>query len=224
MKTLALSGWAQPADAVANAIAPDAAIFDYSDYPSAEASFAGLQKFADAEQVIGWSLGGQLALRAMAAGILKPKSLVLIGVPYQFLQSPQVKTAMDPLTYTTFRNNYAADPARTSARFHALVAKGDQKFRSVMDQLDHHEAVADTSRWLPWFDVLGEVSLHDVDLSATPAALIIHGEADGIVPVAQAEMLANALPSAHLQRWEGAAHAPHLHDAARLREAIAALG
>lgn len=222
MSVLTLSGWATPADAIAKALAPGAATFDYSNYSSVEASFKGLAQFHDVEHVIGWSMGGQLALRAIANGIIKPRRLTLISVSYQFRQSPEVKAAMDTLTYTTFRDNYARDPERTAARFKALTAKGDSKFKKVMDQLDLHADVTDTNRWLPWLDDLGHTSLAALDLSKVPHTTLIHGTEDAIVPVAQSRLLAERLPNVWLEEWEGVAHAPHLHDAERLKEAMAA--
>jgi len=218
---LTLSGWAQPSDAVARAIAPEAAWFDYSAYPNAAASFEALHTFREHEHVIGWSMGGQLALRAIAAGVLRPRKLTLIAAPYQFVRTPSLAQAMDTLTFTTFRENYVTDPERTAGRFHALVAKGDARFREVMSGLSHHAQVLDTGRWLPWLDDLGATSLAGLDLTAVPETSIIHGTHDAIVPIAQAQLLADAIPSARIERWEGVAHAPHLHDATRLRELLA---
>lgn len=222
MSTLTLSGWATPADAVAKAIAPDAATFDYSDYPSAEASFEGLRQFRDVEHIIGWSTGGQLALRAIADGVFRPARVTLIGVPFQFVQSADLKAAMDPFTFTTFRENYIEQPERTASRFQALVAKGDSLFKQVVGKLHLHHEVTETERWLPWLDELGTASLAGLDLSMIPQVTIIHGTADTVVPVAQSALLAKAIPNATLQQWEGVAHAPHLHDSARLMAALSA--
>lgn len=219
---LTLSGWTQPSDAVARALAPDAATFDYSDYATLEASFEGLRAFADAEAIIAWSLGGQVALRAIAAGVLRPKRLTLIATPYQFVQSATRKHAMDAQTFQTFRDNYAQDPKRTSARFHALVAKGDSQASHILKQLEHHPAVLDTQCWLPWLDMLGTSNLDGIDLRHMPPTTIIHGTRDAIVPIQQARLLAEMLPQAWLEEWDGAAHAPHLHDRERLQEALAA--
>jgi len=219
MSSLTLSGWTQPSEALLG-VEPGAAVFDYSEFASPEASFAGLAKFKDVTNVIAWSMGGQLALRAIAAGVLAPKHLTLIATPYQFVSDAAVK-AMDPLTFEQFRENYAGNPARTKTRFHGLVAKGDREFSRVLSELSHHPMVEDTARWLPWLDDLGRASLKDVSFKNMPPTLIVHGTEDAIVPVAQATLLAQKIPGAQVSIWEGAAHAPHVHDLSRLRAEIA---
>lgn len=222
MKILTLSGWAQPGDALARSLSlHHAGIFDYSDYPDVSTSFEGLRAFADVESVVAWSMGGQLALRAIAAGILRPRHLTLIAAPYQFVRNADFSEAMDPVTYRRFRDNYASDPARTKNRFHALVAKGDAEMKRVLPLLDHHPEVENTARWLPWLEELAAYSLHAADLAAIPPTLLVHGTEDAIVPLAQSEVLAQRLPDATLVRWEGVAHAPHLRDAMRLLHDIA---
>lgn len=217
MSSLILSGWTQPIDALA-AIAPDAQQFDYSRYDSPEASFEGLENFKHTQHVIAWSMGGQLALRAIAAGVLAPEHLTLIAAPYQFVG----QGGMDPLTFEQFRANYARNPARTKTRFHGLVAKGDKDFSRVMEMLGHHPEVENTARWLPWLDDLGQASLAGMDLSAAPPTLLLHGTEDHIVPFGQSARLAAQLPQVELSCWDEVGHAPHVHDATRLRAEIAA--
>lgn len=219
MKTLMLSGWGQPADAMAH-VAPDAATFDYSVYATTEQAVEALHLFRDAEHIVGWSLGGQLALHAIAAGALHPRRLTLIGVPFQFVKGGAVDHGMDRFTFDTFRSNYATDPERTATRFHSLLAKGDREARSVMQGLSNHPEIANAARWLPWLDALDRQPPSMLALRIAPATTIIHGSQDAIVPVAQAHMLAAALPDARVDIWDGAAHAPHLHDSARLRSAM----
>ena len=215
-ETLLLSGWTQPVDAL-KGIAPEGATFDYSDYSSPEASFEALSKnHKHTKCVIAWSMGGQLALRAIIAGALAPQRLVLIAAPYRFVGSD----GMDPVTFAQFRANYIENPARTKTRFHGLVAKGDGDFTNVREMLGHHPEVENTARWLQWLDDLAARELTSEQLKNIPPTLIIHGENDHIVPVAQGEWLARHLPEAKLERWADTGHAPHLHDTARARASI----
>jgi pimeloyl-ACP methyl ester carboxylesterase len=195
----------------------DAVLFDYSDYPNPGAAIEALGKI-NPTHVVGWSMGGQLALRAITAGALVPKHLTLIAAPYRFVGAD----GMGDETFRLFRESYIADAARTKTRFHGLIAKGDAKQKQVMGMLGHHKQVLDTARWLPWLDAL---ALHVVDVStlaSLPPTLIIHGMNDAIVPHAQSEHLAAHLPHAQLNRWAEVGHAPHAHDAARMQAEIAA--
>jgi pimeloyl-[acyl-carrier protein] methyl ester esterase len=219
MNILTLSGWTQPSDAITEHL-PGAVYIDYSEYPDAVTSFDGLKPFATVPHVVAWSMGGQLALLAVRAGILTPKRLTLVAAPYQFVADNNVKEAMDPLIFDQFRENYARHPARSKTRFHALIAKGDRHHARVMAALRHHPQIEHTPRWLPWLDALGRTSLYGCDFSALPPTLLIHGENDAIVPCAQSNYLANALPHARLEQWPDCGHAPHLHDPVTFHERI----
>lgn len=215
MNTLTLSGWAQPHDALTAHI-PGSIAFDYSDYPSPTASFEGLQHYADIPYIIGWSMGGQLALRAIAAGVLKPKHLTIIGTPWQFVGDD----GMDAHTYALFRDTYIKNPARHKERFPALLAKGDRNAREIIRAITHHPDVDNTHRWLPWLEELSRYSFTEDAHAILPPTLVIHGTQDAIVPVAQARMFAQTLPMVHIALWEAVGHTPHLHDPQRLLKEI----
>lgn len=219
MSTLLLSGWTQPIDALAH-LEEGATPFDYSDYADADAAIEALRE-TKPSRVIAWSMGGQMALRAMAAGALRPNHLTLIAAPMQFVSDANMK-GMDPTTFSLFRESYARDPARTKTRFHGLVAKGDRDMKRVMGLLGHHLEVENVARWLPWLDDLAAHRLDESALASAPATLIIHGMNDAIVPFAQSERLARLLPHVQLNAWAEVGHAPHVHDADRLRAEIAA--
>ena len=218
--TLILSGWSQAAEGLLP-LAAGARSFDYSAYPTPEAAIAALGAQAP-RYVIAWSLGGQLALRAIAAGALRPQHLTLIAAPTQFIHRDATLGGMDATTYQLFHDSYARDPARTAARFHTLVAKGDRDAQRVMERLTHHPDLTNTGRWLPWLTALAAHTLDVSTLASAPPTLIIHGMNDAIVPPSQSQHLAQHLPRARLSLWAHVAHAPHAHDPARLRAEIAA--
>lgn len=220
MSLLTFSGWGQPADALSHALQLEhAQLFDYSHYAGMDPAIDALHG-THAEHVVAWSLGGQLALHAIARGALSADRLTLIGVPFQFVQTDAYADAMDRFTFETFCDNYARDPARTATRFQGLLAKGDSRFKQVMAAFRNHPQIDDAARWLPWLHALDHAPVAVIDLRHTPATTIIHGSEDGIVPVAQAHALAAALPHATVEMWQGVAHAPHLHAPERLRAVL----
>ncbi len=218
MSTLLLSGWTQPADALLH-LTIDGVLLDYSDYSPQEAIEA--LRHVQADNIIAWSLGGQLALQAIAAGALKPKHVTLIATAHQFV-GDGVSKGMDPVTFELFRESYAKDPARAKARFHALTSKGDSEPKKVMAELRHHPEAENTARWLPWLNALGANTFDISTIASEVPMLIIHGMNDAIVDHTQGQTLAKQLPRAQLNSWSVVCHAPHLHDAERLRQEIVA--
>jgi pimeloyl-ACP methyl ester carboxylesterase len=219
MRHVLLSGWAQPADALLH-LAPDALAFDYSLYGSADEAIKAL-KAQNPSHIIAWSLGGQLALRALAKGALHLKHLTLIAAPMQFVSDESLK-GMDATTYQLFRDSYASDPIRTKARLHALIAKGDRETKQVMAMLSHHAKVDEVAHWLPWLEDLAAHRLDIGALASAPPTLIIHGMNDAIVPFEQSEALVKRLPRAELMAWAEVGHAPHMHDSQRMIAEISA--
>lgn len=215
---LTLSGWTQPADAVARALLPQAATFDYSAYATVDAAIEALgAQYAHIRHVVAWSMGGQLLMRALAAGALIPSHVTLIAPPFEFVHDAH---GMDAFTFSQFRQNYATDAARSKTRFHGLIAKGDVHHKRIVGELAHHHAVEDTSRWLPWLEDLGRTGLQNFTWTAIPKTQLIHGVNDVIVPVAQAQLYASKFPEIQIEIWEDCGHAPHLHAPDKLRARI----
>lgn len=215
---LTLSGWGQPHDAL-KSIAPGATHIDYAGYGSVEAALAAI---ADAgrghDTVIGWSLGGQLAARAIAAGSLKPKRLVLIAAPFRFVGG---EIGMGPDTYKKFCDNYARNPARTLTKAWALIHQGDTHAGYVEKQLEAQDKNAVLQQdWLRWLDEMDGFSFSAIPLTGMPETLLIHGEKDVVVTPGQSRHFAKLLPQAKLITLAGAGHAPHWHDTQAVAAAI----
>jgi pimeloyl-[acyl-carrier protein] methyl ester esterase len=221
MRTLALSGWGQPHDALA-AIAPDATHFEYAHHDSAEEAITAIAKAAkNHERIIGWSLGGQLAVRAIAEGLIKPKKLVLIGVPFQFVKNNSLPIGMPAGTYDTFKQNYAANPDRTLRKSWELIAYGDSEEAKIKLQLGKHDRKKILEKnWQRWLEHLNNFSCDTLRFENFPPTLIIQGDQDAIVRYQQAEFFARHLPHSRLHTMPGCGHAPHWHDTQKIQELI----
>lgn len=220
MRILTLSGWGQPHDALA-AIAPDATHVDYAQYPAIEEALAHIAEVAQGhDAVIGWSLGGQLAARAIGIGMSRPRKLTLIATPFKLVHDGK-NGSMGRGTHEKFRDNYAANPDRTLRKAYELIAHGDSRAAEVRGYLSRHDRQSVLSNdWLSWFDRLKDLSAENLDFSLFPPTLLVHGENDAVAGAAQAERFAAALPKATLALWKGCGHAPHWHDPAALAALI----
>ncbi len=219
MRTLALSGWGQPHDALA-IVAPDA---DHKDYAHASTVNAALEtiSYTSYGYAIGWSLGGQLLVRAIASGKLKPKRLVLIGTPFQFVETSTLKLGMKRDAFEKFRENYRRNPARTMDKAHALVHNGDSRMLAVKAHMDAQDKEAVLAYdWGNWLHLLDGFSCESLDFSGFPPTLLIYGETDAVVSHSQAQYFLRAIPQSSLLSFPGCGHAPHWHDSEAVRKAI----
>lgn len=172
------------------------------------------------ERIIGWSLGGQLAVRAVASGLIKPKQLVLIATPYQFV----AEGALGRETFDKFYANYKNNPRRTLHKAWELIHYEDAKSDYISDQFALFDKDAVMQRdWLRWLGLLEDFSCESLDFRRFPRTLLVHGTRDKVVDITQSERMATCIAGAELERWEDCGHAPHLHDAARLQKLIGAL-
>ncbi len=218
MKILTLSGWAQDHEALTPLLDMPMEAEHYSDH----ADYAAWKR-AHSERkydvVIGWSLGGQLAVRALNDKWLSARKLILIGTPYQFVANHRFSHAMEPWLFGQFVENYQMDPQRTAKRFRGLIAKNDMREKEVSRSLRLHAEVERKERWAGWLKEL-EGTGFDTVSSDFPETLVIHGEKDSLVKYAQAQHLEDILPHSSLYSLPHAAHAPHLHDKAQVQAAM----
>lgn len=88
--------------------------------------------------------------------------------------------------------------------------------RQIIDHASQEAALA-------LYQATGKVDLRHRLSQITQPTLIMHGEADAIVPVAAAQMLAQALPNATLVTLPGAGHVPTLTHAVEIVKEISRL-
>lgn len=220
MSVMTLSGWGQPHDSLAS-IAPEGTHVDYAHHRLEDALAHIAQVGKDKQTVIGWSLGGQLAVRAIAAGLLRPQKLVLIAAPFQFVVSEEKKLGMKRDLYQKFRDNYARNPERTLSKAWELVLKDDAKHEPMRQQIAKHDPQTVLAKdWLYWLDALEGFSCEGLSFDAFPPTLIIHGEKDAVVEHEQHAHFAQKLPVARVLSLSECGHAPHWHAADAVREEI----
>lgn len=202
---VSFSGWGQSARSLLSVV-PGSTPVDYMRYGSLLACFAALSDLP-CEVAVGWSLGGQVAIRAIAEKVIRPKLLVLIATPFCF-SHPYAEA---------FYQTVAENPDNALKRFSLMMTEGDSCRKNILRLLE----IAPSSPHIGyWLRALYDFDGKSIDFSAFPPTLIIQGGKDSIVQAAQAEILANKIPQSHVVMLEDAAHVPHLHDSEKLRKLI----
>lgn len=215
MRVLAFNGWAQQEESIRAVLPADAPIVPYGDCASVEAVFRRVQAQDSAPDVLfGWSLGGQLAVRAVAAGILRPKRLVLMGAPFQLVSDRHFKGGVSRAVIAASRLALQANAALMLREFQGtLLAQGDSRAREIRRVTKDYVAPVAGMHWLFWFDELAHFSCRPLDFTGFPPTDIIHGVEDAVIPFGSAVAFHTRIAGSTLHRMEKCGHAPHWHDA-----------
>ena len=163
--------------------------------------------------VLGWSLGGQVAMRWALARPGRVARLVLVATTPSFVTRDGWPQAMAPETLARFGDELCVAYRLTLLRFLTLQVQGSDEGRATLAAMrarlfERGEpapgVLAATLAMLAGSDLRSELARIFVP------ALVIGGERDARVPVAATRSLAAARPHATHRTVAGAAHAPFL--------------
>ena len=161
--------------------------------------------------VIGWSLGGEVALAWARRMPRQVQRLALIATTPCFTGRPGWRCATAPAVLDEFGRALAADRDGTLARFVAVQARGDARAQQVAGVLRQLYRSGPSGEVLTaGLAVLSSTDLRRELARVMQPALVLHGARDCIVPPVAGRRLAQALPNARFALLRSCAHAPFL--------------
>jgi len=183
------------------------------------------QQLPDNTTLLGWSLGGQVAMRVALDYPHKISRLILLSSTPKFVATDAWTHGMSAADLEAFGAALLADPQATLLRFLSLQTRGVADQRSLLQPLRM------SLQSLPQADDMalssGLAMLRDTDLRAELSrlqqpTLVLHGAADTLTPPGAGIWLAETLPAAQHIEWPRAAHALHLSHSEAVAAAIKA--
>ena len=169
-----------------------------------------LPPFANTPIVMGWSLGAQLAVRAVAAGFLKPKLLVLFSAPYQYVNGGGIECGAPKLVFKAFSQVFKLTPKKSLQNFAEMMAGKEGHLKYVFETIeDNPERMKE---WVRWLKILGEFSCETIDFEHFPRTILFHNEPDPVTPTDQSRLYHQHLPESLLEIIPIEGHAPHLQN------------
>lgn len=179
--------------------------------------------------VIGWSWGGQVAMRIALDQPDAVRRLVLVGSSPCFVNKEEFMTqaewtsGIDPEVFRGFAESMDKDYHKTLTQFLTLQCMGDIGARLTIRLLRKklEERPAPTTQTLQKaLDILLETDLRaEVERLRKPT-LLIHGDRDTLAPVQAAHWMMQNLPVGYLRVISGASHAPFLSHQEQFVEAV----
>jgi pimeloyl-[acyl-carrier protein] methyl ester esterase len=163
--------------------------------------------------LVGWSLGAQVALEALPAVAPRIAGIALVSGTPRFVAGQGWPHGQAARTVEVLAHRVRRDPARAVARFFddmfvpgEVAEEGRARLAALRDALPPPDPAA---------ALLGLEALAHGDQRPRLAAvrvpcLVLHGEADPIVPAGAARAVAASVAGSRLEIWPGVGHAPFL--------------
>ncbi|MFO7324581.1 MAG: pimeloyl-ACP methyl ester esterase BioH [Pseudomonadota bacterium] len=173
--------------------------------------------------LLGWSLGGKVALALAARHPARIARLVLLAATPKFAQAPDWPHGMPEPSMRAFRAVLEQDWRQTLEDFIWLQVRGTREADEVAQALSaallaHGEPRREAL--LAGMALLEQVDLRPLVPQVVQPALVIAGRNDRVTAPDAAGWLAANLPRARLHVVPRAGHAPHLSHALELAELL----
>ena len=173
--------------------------------------------------LLGWSLGGQVAMRIALDYPLQIERLILVSSTPKFVLDDSWQAGLPLADIMSFGEDMQSDTRATLLRFLTLQTRGASAQKMLLESLRETFFAAP----MPASQALTaglEMLLH-TDLRAdvatlTQPTLIIHGSLDKLTPPSAGEWLTKAIPNAKYCLIDGAAHTPFLSHTQQVAETI----
>ena len=186
---------------------------EYTLHAIVDAIDAALREIEGPLDVVGWSLGG---LVAMAWAVRYPQRLrriVLVASTPRFVAGPDWSHAIARETLERFGDELHVAYEPTLKRFLALQVQGSDQGRAILATL--RSRLFERGRPAPEtlsgsLRLLEQTDLRSAVARIAHPALVLCGDRDALIPLDAGTWLARALPHGERSVIEGAAHVPFL--------------
>jgi pimeloyl-[acyl-carrier protein] methyl ester esterase len=171
------------------------------------------RQLPDNTLVLGWSLGGQVAMRTALDHPHKIARLVLMASTPKFVATEDWQRGMAAADLGSFGAALLADPQATLLRFLSLQTRGMAGQKTLLQQLRQMflaSPPASTEALAGGLAILRDTDLRAELPQLAQPTLILHGALDTLTPPAAGAWLADILPTAQHVEFLRSAHAPHL--------------
>lgn len=219
---LLIPGWGMNAD-IFDSILPGLAQFfqvytaDYGQltehYADAVKALAQKLPFAGSALVIGWSMGGNIALELAKQCPQKVSGLCLVAATPSFVERDNWPYGMSVATYQQFQQGLGASVAKTLRRFDQLQSKGDGQQAALQKALTDYRAQQEAWRdedLITGLKLLAAFDQREWIADLPQRQLWCFGAEDQLVNVASAKAIKTQLPNANVQTFDAVAHTPFL--------------
>lgn len=164
--------------------------------------------------LVGWSLGGQVALELVPAIRDRLRRLILVGATPRFTAAADWTAGLPEIQVRSMARDLRRNYLKTMGDFFALQFAGEEmpreRYRRIVDFAVRAGSLPEPAVALAALETLRSGDQRSALAAIDVPVLVLHGELDRITLPAAADYLAAHLPAAGLERLPGIGHAPFL--------------
>ncbi len=162
--------------------------------------------------LLGWSLGGQVAMQIAADHLLLLRKLLLIATTPRFCQADNWSNGLLETQVRALDRNMGRAYEKTLGDFFVLQFVGEQmskeRYRKILQFAVRSGRLPEPDVARAALQALGNGDQRELLKKIHQPVLVMHGELDQIIPLAAGEYLCQQLPNAQFSRIPGVGHAP----------------
>lgn len=168
--------------------------------------------------LLGWSLGGMIAMRMAARCPEKIVGLVTLASNLRFVANDSWSDAMAATTFEQFSLLFQRKPTQALKRFALLETYGDENDKIQLSWLQENVSAIDNDVLAQGLNLLS--SLDNTQVVSTIRCPVMHffGERDSLVPVAAAREIKQQCPSHEIITLSNRGHVLHFPEAPLLEK------
>ncbi len=171
--------------------------------------------------LIGWSLGGVLAVQIATRYPLKVLGVITLAANIKFVASNDYANAMPPSTYNSFLESFKKNSLAALKTFSGLLAQGDVNERALLKKLRSVvSSDAVNANWLQALQLLSQLDNRAAFAAIIQPGLHLFGEVDALVPASAALSLTALNAKQKIIVLPQAAHALHWSQPDKIIECI----
>ncbi len=178
-----------------------------------------VERAANADMLIGWSLGSLIALQLEIEAPVPGRIMVLLSATPSFVHRSEWPQGMEEDTFTGFRAQVVSDPTAGLSQF-VRLNYGKRMSRDIRDSLDRNTVAPESDALLAGLARLADSDLRERATRIDARVLIMQAADDRLINPASGSWLCAHIPHAQCKQFDSGGHAFFLDHAVEVAETI----
>ena len=158
--------------------------------------------------LVGWSMGGMIAIDFVSQYPEYVKKLVLVSAPAKFVASEDYDAGISHAVMRGFINKFRKSSVRMLGNFASLILKNADFKKDDLNLIKQSSRISDKSKALQDLLLLRDCDMREKLRFVTVPTLIIHGKKDMVCPYACADYMHSKIKNSVLHAFEDTGHIP----------------